>query len=83
MSMTWPMGTSPSTEPQVVAFKATNEMEEIPSKAAQVETDGLNDEQMMLVIRRFKQALNVRMNYINKPKVKCTFFQCGDWSFHC
>jgi hypothetical protein len=35
-------GNNPSTESQVVSFKATNEKEEIPSKVAQVEAVDLS-----------------------------------------
>jgi hypothetical protein len=37
-------GSTPSNEPQVVAFKATNDKDVIPNKVAQVEVVGINDE---------------------------------------
>ena len=55
-------GNNPSTKSQVVSFKATNEKEEIPSKVAQVEAVNLIDEEMTLVIRRFREALKGHKN---------------------
>jgi hypothetical protein len=67
-----------STKPQVVAFKATNEKEVIPSKVAQVEVVSLNDDEMALVIKHFNNALNGRKDYYkNKSKEKCACFMCG------
>jgi hypothetical protein len=43
-------------EPQVVASKATNEKEVILSKKAQVQDPSLNDEEMTLIIKSFKQC---------------------------
>jgi hypothetical protein len=57
----------PSIEPQDVAFEATNEKKAIPSKVVQVKAVGLNDEEMSLIIRRFKQALKGHENINNKP----------------
>jgi hypothetical protein len=42
---------------QLVAFKAINEKDVTPSNVEQVEVAGLNDKEMALVIKRFKQAL--------------------------
>jgi hypothetical protein len=44
-------GNIPSTDPQVISFKATNEKEVISSKMTQVEEPGHNDEEMVLVIK--------------------------------
>jgi hypothetical protein len=60
---------TPSIESQVIAFKATNEKEVLPSKVAQVEVVGFNDEKMLLVIKRFKSALKGHKDY-NKNKSK-------------
>jgi hypothetical protein len=49
-------------------LKATNKKEAIPSKVAQVEAVGLNDEEMALVIRIFKQALKGQNNNGAKPR---------------
>ncbi len=47
----------PIHEPQPIALKATRSKEALPSKVAQVEAAGLNDEEMALIIKRFKTAL--------------------------
>jgi hypothetical protein len=44
-------------EPQPVALKATSSKEALPSKVAQVEAAGLNEDEMVLIIKRFKTAL--------------------------
>jgi hypothetical protein len=53
-------GPLPVYEPQPVALKATSSKEALPSKVAQVEVVGLNDEEMALIIKRFKTALKGR-----------------------
>ena len=50
----------PIQEPQTIALKATRSKEALPSKVAQVEAAGLNDEEMALIIKRFKTALKGR-----------------------
>jgi hypothetical protein len=50
----------PINEPHPVALKATRSKEALPSKVAQVEAAGLNDEEMALIIKRFKTALKGR-----------------------
>jgi hypothetical protein len=69
----------PANEPQDVAFKATYNKEALPSKVAQVEAADLNDEDMALVIKCFKTALNGSKDYSNKNKSrgKCACFKCG------
>jgi hypothetical protein len=44
-------------EPQPVALKATSSKEALPSKVAQVEAARLNEDEMALIIKRFKIAL--------------------------
>jgi hypothetical protein len=46
-------GNVSSTEPQVVAFKATNEKEEIPSEEETIDVFDLNVEEMALIIKGF------------------------------
>jgi hypothetical protein len=60
----------PIHEPQTVALKATRSKEALPSKVAQVEAVGLNEEEMALIIKRFKTALNGRKEHPNKNKTK-------------
>jgi hypothetical protein len=66
-------------EPQPVALKATSSREALPSKVAQVEAAGLNEDEMALIIKRFKTALKGRKEYPNKNKArgKRSCFKCG------
>jgi hypothetical protein len=70
----------PVYEPQPVALKATSSREALPSKVAQVEAVGLNEDEMVLIIKRFKIALKGRKEYPNKNKSrgKCSCFKCGN-----
>jgi hypothetical protein len=69
----------PLYELQPVALKATNSKEVLPSKVAQVEAAGLNEDEMALIIKRFKNALKGRKEYPNKNKSKGkrSCFKCG------
>jgi hypothetical protein len=66
-------------EPQTIALKATSNRETLPSKVAQVETARLNEDEMALIIKRFKTALKGRKEYPNKNKArgKRSYFKCG------
>jgi hypothetical protein len=68
-------------EPQTVALKATSSREALPSKVAQVEAVGLNEEEMALIIKRFKTALKGRKEHPNKSKAKGkrSCFKCGKY----
>jgi hypothetical protein len=72
-------GPLPVYEPQPVALKATSSREALPSKVAQVEAAGLNEDEMALIIKRFKTALKVCKEYPNKNKTrgKRSCFKCG------
>jgi hypothetical protein len=72
-------GPLPVYEPQPVALKATSSREALPSKVAQVEAAGLNEDKMALIIKRFKTALKGRKEYPNKNKAKGkrSCFKCG------
>jgi hypothetical protein len=61
-------GPLPLHEPQPIALKATSSMEGLPSKVAQVEAVRLNEDEMVLIIKRFKTALKGRKEYPNKNK---------------
>jgi hypothetical protein len=61
-------GPLPVYEPQPVALKATSSKEVLPSKVAQVEVVGLNEDKMVLIIKRFKTTLKGRKEYPNKNK---------------
>jgi hypothetical protein len=69
----------PLHEPQPVALKATSSKEALPSKVAQVEAAGLNEDEMALIIKRFKIALKGCKEYPNKNKSrrKRSCFKCG------
>jgi hypothetical protein len=69
----------PLYEPQPVALKATSSKEALPNKVAQVEAAGLNEEEMTLVIKRFKTSLKGRKENPNKNKSKGkrSCFKCG------
>jgi hypothetical protein len=66
-------------EPQLVALKAKTNKDVLPVKVAQIEADGLNEDKMALVIKRFKTTLKGRKYYPNKRKSreKCTCFMCS------
>ena len=66
-------------EPQPIALKATSSKEALPSKVAQVEAADLNEDEMALIIKRFKTALKGRKEYPNKNKTrgKRSCFKCG------
>jgi hypothetical protein len=72
-------GPLPVHEPQTVALKATSSRETLPSKVAQMEAAGLNEDEMALIIKRFKTALKGRKEHPNKNKAKGkrSCFKCG------
>jgi hypothetical protein len=61
-------GSLPIYELQLVDLKATASKEALPSKVAEVEAVGLNEDEMALAIKRFKTALKGRKEYPNKNK---------------
>jgi hypothetical protein len=63
-------GPMPIYEPHPIALKATSSNEVLPSKVAQVEAVGLNENEMTLIIKRFKTALKGRKEHPNKNKNK-------------
>jgi hypothetical protein len=75
-------GPLPVYEPQPVALKATSSREALPSKVAQMEAAGLNEDEMSLIIKRFKTALKGHKEYPNKNKSrgKRSRFKCGKTS---
>jgi hypothetical protein len=50
----------PLYESEPVALKATTSTETLPNKVAEVEAIGLDEEEMILVIKRFKNVLKGR-----------------------
>jgi hypothetical protein len=69
----------PIHEPQPIALKATRSKEALSSKVAQVEAARLNDEEMALIIKRFKTTLKGRKGQPSKTKTKgkSSCFKCG------
>jgi hypothetical protein len=72
-------GPLPLHESQPVALKATNSKEALHRKVAQVEATKLNEDEMTLIIKRFKTVLKGHKEYPNKNKSrgKCSCFKCG------
>jgi hypothetical protein len=72
-------GPLPIYEPQPITLKATSNKEALPSKVAQVEAAGLNEDEMALIIKRFKTTLKGCKEYPNKNKTrgKRSCFKCG------
>jgi hypothetical protein len=72
-------GPLPVYEPQPVALKATSSKEVLLSKVPQVEAAGLNEDEMALIMKRFKTALKGHKEYPNKNKSreKHSCFKCG------
>jgi hypothetical protein len=73
-------GPMPIYEPQPVTLKATSSSREaLPSKVAQIEAAGLNEDEMALIIKHFKTALKGRKEHPNKSKAKGkrSCFKCG------
>jgi hypothetical protein len=72
-------GPLPIYEPQPIALKTTSSKEALPNKVAQVEAAGLNENEMALIIKRFKTALKGCKEYPNrnKAKGKRSCFKCG------
>jgi hypothetical protein len=72
-------GSLPVYELQPIALKATSIKEALPNKEAQVEVARLNEDEMALVIKRFKTALKGCKEYPNKNKSKgkCSCFKCS------
>jgi hypothetical protein len=72
-------GPLPLHESQPVALIATSSKEALPSKVAQVEADGLNEDEMALIIKRFKTVLKGCKEFPNKNKSrgKRSCFKCG------
>jgi hypothetical protein len=72
-------GPLPLYKTQPVALKATSSKEALLSKVAQVDATRLNENEMALIIKRFKTALKGRKEYPNKSKSKGkrSCFKCG------
>jgi hypothetical protein len=68
----------PSTsEAQPVAFKATEEKEESTSSRQPIDASKLDNEEMALVIKSFRQILKQRRGKDYKPRSKKVCYKCG------
>jgi hypothetical protein len=72
-------GPLPLHESQLDALKATSSKEALPNKVAQVEAAGLNEDEMALIVKRFKTVLKGRKEFPNnnKSRGKRSYFKCG------
>jgi hypothetical protein len=68
----------PSTsEAQPVAFKATEEKKESTSIRQPIDASKLDNEEMALVIKSFRQILKQRRGKDYKPRSKIVCYKCG------
>jgi hypothetical protein len=73
-------GASSNPEPQPVAFKETEEKKEettTPSKGPQIDTSKLDNEEMALIIKSFRQILRQRKGKDHKSHSKRVCYRCG------
>jgi hypothetical protein len=69
-------GTTSIPEVQPVAFKATEEKESTPSRLP-IDTSKLDNEEMTLIIKSFRQILKQRRGKNYKPRFKRVCYRCG------
>jgi hypothetical protein len=68
----------PSTsEAQPVAFKATEEEKESISSRQPIDASKLDNEEMALIIKSFRQILKQRRGKDYKPRSKIVCYKCG------
>ena len=68
----------PSTsEAQPVAFKATEEKEESTSSRTPIDASKLDNEEMALIIKSFRQILKQKRGKDYKPRSKKVCYKCG------
>jgi hypothetical protein len=71
-------GTSSTPEAQPVAFKATEEKkEESTSSRLPIDSSKLDNEEMALIIKSFRQILKQRRGKDYKPRSKKVCYKCG------
>jgi hypothetical protein len=72
-------GAASTIEPQPVALKATEEKKEetTPSKGPQIDTSKLDNEEMALIIKSFRQILRQRKGKDHKSHSKRVCYRCG------
>jgi hypothetical protein len=70
-------GTTSTPEVQPVAFKATEKKEESTSSRLPIDASKLNNEEMALIIKSFRQILKQRKGRDYKPCSKKVCYKCG------
>jgi hypothetical protein len=69
-------GATSTSEVQPVAFKATEEKESTPSRLP-IDASKLDNEEVALIIKRFRQILKQRRGKDYKPRSKRVCYRCG------
>jgi len=70
-------GTTSTLEVQPVAFNATEEKEESTPSRLPIDVSKLDNEEMALIIKSFRQILNQRKGKDYKPRSKRVCYRCG------
>jgi hypothetical protein len=72
-------GAASTSEAQPVAFKATEEKKEelTPSKRVPIDASKLDNDEMALIIKSFRQILKQRKGKDYKPRTKRVCYRCG------
>jgi hypothetical protein len=71
-------GATSTLEVQPVAFKATEEKKDEPTQSRlPIDASKLNNEEMALIIKRFRQILKQRRGKDYKPRSKRVCYRCG------
>jgi hypothetical protein len=70
-------GATSTPEVQPIAFKATEEKEESTSSRLPIDPSKLDNEEMTLIIKSFRQILKQRRGKDYKPRSKKVCYKCG------
>jgi hypothetical protein len=70
-------GATSTPKVQPIAFKATEEKNESTPSRLPIDASKLNNEEMALIIKSFRQILNQRRGKDYKPHSKRVFYRCG------
>jgi hypothetical protein len=71
------LGATSTPEVQPVAFKATEEKEESTPSRLPIDASKLDNEEMVLIIKSFRQILKQRRGKDYKPRSKRVCYRCG------
>jgi hypothetical protein len=71
------LGATSTPEVQPVAFKATEEKEESTPSRLPIDASKLDNEEMVLIIKSFRQILKQRRGKDYKPRSKKVCYKCG------